>query len=73
MLRGILLFLLSSIMPAVEALTEFSADVSYFDSENPQPFTGRIFVSNSAIREERSGSRGETIHITDLLVEPHMY
>ncbi len=51
-----------------EALTEFSADLTYLDSHNRAIHTGRLFVSNDAVREERRGQDGSEaeIRITDL-------
>ncbi len=61
-----LLLLLFTAAPVVEALTEFSADISYFDSGKNQISAGQLFVSDRAIREERTTSQGKEIIITDL-------
>ncbi len=50
----------------VSALTEFSADLTYYDRENRAVASGRLYVSNDAIREERQRGEAREIRITDL-------
>ncbi|MBC8519330.1 MAG: hypothetical protein H8D24_02850 [Gammaproteobacteria bacterium] len=47
-------------------MTEFSADVTYFDDHKLLQSSGRIFVANDSIREERKSSDSEVIRITDM-------
>ncbi len=65
MLRALLLPI--ALLPAVAvALTEFSADLTYYDQRQQAVVTGRLYVSDTAIREERQrGGRAE-VRITDL-------
>lgn len=65
-MKKTLFFMLCGIVSAAEALTEFSADVTYFDNHNTPLFTGRLFVGNDAVREERSSSDEKEVRITDL-------
>ncbi len=48
------------------ALTEFSADITYYDREMATLATGRIYVSDLAIREERQKGARREVRITDL-------
>lgn len=66
LLKQILFIAISGMVTAAEALTEFSADVTYFDDHKSLHSSGRLFVSNDSIREERKSSDAEVIRITDM-------
>lgn len=59
--------LLSLLIPSVAAaLTEFSADLTYYDRENRAVVSGRLYVTDDAIREERQRGGAEEVRIIDL-------
>ncbi len=51
---------------SAQALTEFSADLAYFDSDSQVVVTGRIYVTDDAIREERHKGEQREVRIVDL-------
>lgn len=61
----------------VQALTEFSADITYQRAEQREPLHGRLYVTDDVIREERYQGQQQEIRIIDLFrgvtlrIDPH--
>ena len=59
--------LLSLLIPSQAiALTEFSANIHYYDQQQQAVASGRLYVTDDAIREERQRGSAEEVRITDL-------
>ena len=61
---GILLSLLYA--SVATALTEFSADLNYYDRNDSVVATGRLYVTDDLSREERSQGERQEVRITNL-------
>ncbi len=61
----ILLWLGVVLSPPLWALAEFSADLIYYDADDQEVARGRLYVSDDAVREERSRGKEREVRITD--------